>query len=674
MKTKFILLIAIVGVTAFYSCKKDFLDRAPLSDITPEDYLVNESQLADYTIRAYLNPAIYVDGNFDLDSQTPDGDPRGTDVEARRAVDLRYAPGLVKVPQSGGDWSFTDVYNCNYFLQTVMPRYKAGKISGNSTNIKHYIGEMYFIRAWAYFAKLQSMGDFPIIKTTLPDNKAILTAASKRAPQTEVARFIISDLDSAILLMQSVSPDGHKNRLSKGCAQLIKSRVALYEATWLKYFKGTAFVPNGPGWPGKAKDYNASYSFPSGSIDGEISYFLTQAMDASKAVADAFPLTPNNMTAETQTSNVDFANASYANPYCKMFSEEDLSSYSEVMLWRDYNLGLGVTNKFSSYIQEAHGWGYTRGFVDSHLMTNGLPIYAPGSGYAGDDSIQLVRKNRDARLWLFLAQPGQINILIQSPLGTHATPVVTYPDILNLSGNHDHPTGYVPRKGNNYDAKEQGSGNNDVGSIVFRASEAYLNYMEACYEKNGTLDGSAQSYWAQLRTRAGIDPDYQKTIAATDLTQEAKNDWGVYSAGIMVDKTLYNIRRERSCELVGEGFRYMDLRRWRAMDQLINIPYHIEGFKLWGPIKNWYKAASLTYSIGDKSTVSAPSLSPYLRVYEKTPTSQVFGGYKWTMAHYLNPIAVQHFLITSENNDISTSTIYQNPGWPTTAGQGPVGF
>ena len=46
------------------------------------------------------------------------------------------------------------------------------------------------------------------------------------------------------------------------------------DGTWLKYFKNTAFVPNGDGWPGKTKDYNSTYQYPSGNIDSEIDYFL----------------------------------------------------------------------------------------------------------------------------------------------------------------------------------------------------------------------------------------------------------------------------------------------------------------------------------------------------------------------------------------------------------------
>lgn len=649
-----------------YSCEDDFLDRAPLSTITPDNYLTEESQLGSYAIARY---GFSVFGTFSGDNHT--------DTQAARGYSNMYIPGQLRVGQTGGAWSFNDIYQCNYFLQKVLPRWKAGKISGNVDNINHYIGEMYFFRAWAYFGKLQTLGDFPIIKSVLPDDKELLITASQRAPRTDVARFIISDLDSAIMLMKSVAPDGKKNRLSKACAQLVKSRVALHEATWLKYFQGTAFVPNGPGWPGKEKSYNASYNFTSGSIESEIDYFLTEAMDASKAVANSVPLVANSMTLQQQTTNHAFAVACDANPYLRMFSQVDLSSFSEVLLWRKYDQGLGVTNSFPFNIQQGGlGIGFTRGFVDGFLMANGLPIYAPGSGYAGDDSIGSVRKNRDGRCWLFLAEPGQESILYFNPLGTHSVPIVIIPDIMNLLGNRDQPTGYVSSKGNNYDqlqgAQYLGS---FVGSIVFRAAEAYLNYMEACYEKTGNLDATAQLYWQQIRARAGVSTDFQKTIDATDVSIEAQNDWSAYSAGQLVDKTLYNIRRERRCELIGEGRRDADLRRWRAMDIMITTPYFIEGFKLWGPMKDWYKASDLTYSVGDNSRVSDPALSLYLRPYQKTTTSLAFNGYKWAMAHYLNPISVQHFLITSPDGvDVTQSPIYQNPGWPITASMPPTGY
>ena len=679
----------------FSACNEDYIELKPLSSITPQDFFNDESQLASYSLNLYTDNLFRPGyGNYFYASD------RNTDSQITRDFSDAYAVGQYKVPQGNGSWEFRGggfwinntrydggIRGINYFLQQVLPKYRAGKITGDTEMVKHDIGEAYFFRALAYFGKLVLLGDFPIVKTVLTADMQILTDASKRAPRNEVARFIISDLDSAIILLKQSSPDGNKNRLSKNVAQLLKSRVALYEATWLKYFKETAFVPNGPSWPGSGKDYNMSYVFPSGSIDGEISYFLDQAIASSKVVADAVPLVTNTFKIQQDPNEP-------ANPYFDMFSGEDLSGYSEILLWKQYNRGLNITNNSSVEATGVNNYwgsptGYTRGMVETFLMANGLPIYAPGSGYKGDDSTQLVVIGRDDRLHQFLHIPGQKNVLYPATDGTVAPfkvqpyPQLTPPIVPNVSYIITF-TGYMSRKGLNYREINQ---NNTVGGSnglpLFRAVEAYLNYIEASYEKNGSLDADATNYWKQIRDRAGVDNDFYKTIAATDMSKEALNDWAAYSGGQLVSATLYNIRRERRCELLGEGsiiynsdgnqvigFRQMDLNRWRAKDQLIQNPYHPEGFKIWGPMKKWVEGISdLKYDQGDISTVSSPNTSIYLRPYEKSPNHMLAGGMTWKMAHYLEPIAVEHFMVTSQNNDLSTSPIYQNPGWSTIVDQ-----
>ena len=629
-------ILAVGIVTTLFSCN-DFLDREPLTAITPENYLTEESQLASYANNLYSSILISHSnagsgyGTYGMDMHT--------DKQAHRNYDNRYVPGQWKTEQTGGNWNFEQIYNCNYFLQNVIPKWKAGEIQGDDSNIKQYIGEMYFLRAYEYFKKLQEFGDFPIIQTTLPDQMEPLVEASKRYPRNEVARFIVSDLDSALILLQE-NPDANKNRISRSCAYLMKSRVTLFEGTWLKYFKNTAFVPNGEGWPGKAKEYNSGYEYPSGGIDQEINYFLTLAMESAKVVADNISLVENNGVLQQTLEDV-------VNPYFDMFGAEDMSSYSEVLLWRQYSKGLGVCHGVVQMAQLGNdGVGATRGMVNTFLMRNGLPIYNTASGYKGDDEIAQVRENRDNRLWLFLKEPGQVNILYDSPENTHGTIIEPVPDITNGSAGWSYSTGYTLRKGNNLDGKHCGNFLGYTGSIIFRAAEAYLNYIEACYEKTGTVDNIADSYWRKLRSRALVNEDYNKTIAVTDMSEEAKFDWGAYSAGQLIDPVLYNIRRERSSELMAEGFRYMDLKRWRSMDQMIATPYHIEGFKLWGPMQSWYDKPEggtlLIYGLDDPSSnVSAPTLSPYFRPYEFTSKSLVLNGYRWNMAHYLKAVSVE---------------------------------
>ena len=42
----------------------------------------------------------------------------------------------------------------------------------------------------------------------------------------------------------------------------------------------------------------------------------------------------------------------------------------------------------------------------------------------------------------------------------------------------------------------------------------------------------ADEYWRAIRSRAGVDTDYGRTIAATNMSKEALNDWGAFSRGL----------------------------------------------------------------------------------------------------------------------------------------------
>ena len=162
-------------------------------------------------------------------------------------------------------------------------------------------------------------------------------------------------------------------------------------------------------------------------------------------------------------------------------------------------------------------------------------------------------------------------------------------------------------------------------------------------------------------------PSYEFTISKTVVSKEALNDWGAYSAGQLVDATLYNIRRERRCEFIGEGLRNMDLHTWRSMDQMIKTPYFVEGMKIWGEMQDWYNdenGKSTLVHGGSSANVSSPTLSNYLRPYQIKENSPAYNGYRWKMAHYLSPIATKHFQLTAPGNDYEQSVIYQNPGWP----------
>lgn len=675
--SKFLGLSFAAMLGAMGTSCNDFLEKEPMSNISPDLYYSSEAQIAAVVLDEYPN-TLPSHGNW---SYGLFGGDFGTDNQIQTTAPNKYTDKLWLVNNTGGSWSFTRIYYINFMLSNALPRYgealdgSQNQIYGNLNNIQHYLGEALYLRAYQYFIRMKALGDFPIITEPLLDDHQVLTEASHRRPHNEVARFILEDLDKAIYLMS------HANfgttRISRDAALLLKSRVALYEGTWLKYFKGTAFVPGGEGWPG-ATEY-PSYQYPSGSIDNEINFFLDEAIAAAKEVGDKYA---NRLTQNTGVMQQSADEP--ANPYYDMFADENMSAYPEVILWRQYGRGLVTHNVNAAAGRGNYRSGLTRGYVQNFLMADGTPVYTHGSYadgdgyYKGDKTIADVRVNRDSRLSVFLKEPGQKNVLFEldNNEGTEVVLVEPVPGIALGDGERGYATGYCIRKGGNLNRKYYANGGGYTGAPILRAAEALLNYMEAYYERNGRLDETAQSYWTALRTRANVDADYNKTISLTDMSKEAENDWGAYSAGnLLTDKTLYNIRRERRCELLSEGFRMDDLRRWRSLDQLITNPSHLEGMHIWNtPMTDWYLnekgEQTLTYNVGTSSVVNDPARSEYLRPFERYSDQAAYDGCTWNMAHYLEPIAITELLLTSPTQDnADESIIYQNPYWPNVAGQ-----
>ena len=196
--------------------------------------------------------------------------------------------------------------------------------------------------------------------------------------------------------------------------------------------------------------------------------------------------------------------------------------------------------------------------------------------------------------------------------------------------------------------------------MIFRAAEAYLNYMEADYVKNGNLDAYSQKYWKALRERAMVDTDFRKTIAATDLSKE--NDLAVWSGSDMVDPTLYNIRRERRSEFIAEGMRKDDLYRWRSLDKMKD--FYVEGFNF------WEENAQLPAYQEDLKNGLKVSETKYVRPHFQNALVIQNNGYQFEEANYLSPLSYDIFRLSTpeKGGDISTSVVYQNPGWPVDKG------
>ena len=669
--------ILCLGMTVT-SCS-DFLDRPPLDQISPDSYYTTADQLGTFTINYYTsifpNNSGWWAGVATFDD--------GTDNQASRGGNSgMYLQDQWKVPTSGGI-GMNAIRNVNKFINESEAKIAAGKVTGTPEQINQYMGEAYFIRAMLYYSKLQDYGDFPIELKELNVNND-LVEASKRQPRNLVARQILSDMDKAIDKLQVTF--ANKVRINKNAALAMKSRMALYEATFEKYHRGTGRVPGDANWPGKNKEWNKNFTI---NQDDEVNFFLDQAIDAAKKVCDAVPLKTQNSHVMNPSSIGQYNGW---NSYYDMFASPDLSKYPEVLLWRQFNSNLtpSLAHLTSNKLRGGASTGWTRGLVESFLMKNGLPIYASGSGYHGDTTVDMAKTDRDERLQLFMF--GESDVLgidqksidlANKKLAAGATPLTKI--LFNAAtlfatdqASRD-VTGYRQRKFYNYDpAMQLGQTFSDVdGQIIIRVEEAMLNYIEASYLRTGSLDATATGYWTALRARAGITAPISTTIAATDMSKEAdvnrpSYDWAAFSAGHPVDATLYSIRRERRSEFAGEGLRNDDLIRWASLDQVKN--YQIEGVNFWDQIYQNPsfvndKGVSLIIADGESNaTMSAKTLSKYVRPYQIQKTNNIlYDGYTFYQAHYLSPFSYQEMQLCSPDGNAENSNLYQNIYWPVKA-------
>ena len=426
----------------------------------------------------------------------------GTDLSLYTEPSSRLrGAGTIPATSSAGVWNWANVRRANYFIDNVE------KASGAAADINQYKGEGLFFRAYYYFNLLQSYGDLPIIDKYI-DNKDEDYLYKGRDPRNKVVDFMLADLDKAIpLLKTKASLSSAAPRINKEAALLLKASIALYEGTWEKYHNGTPFGVNGS--TGTA--------------------YLQQAADASKAIIDGNTLRLH--------SN-----------YGSLFNQTSLTTNPEVILWRQYNYAFG--NSFGNDLQIA--WpnrsSYSRFAIRSYLAIDGLPI-AISPLYQGDQSLANLEKNRDPRLAATVMVPGDT-----LSIATNGTVVkFTAP---KLTTNNAAVGGYESQK---YRIPTidpaTGTFTRSTAKIIMRYAEALLIYAEAKAELGTITQADLDISINKLRQRVGM-PNLIMASIPTDP------NWPNY--GYTLTPVLYEIRRERTVELMNEGFRFDDLMRWRA--------------------------------------------------------------------------------------------------------------
>ena len=245
---------------------------------------------------------------------------------------------------------------------------------------KIYIAEVKLFKAMLYYDKLKTFGSVPwFFKALNPDSPELYSPRDSRDAVTD---SIIACIDYAIDNLKPKS-DAESFRLNKETALLFKARVCLYEGTWEKYHKDTPF-----GVAGK---------------DG--TNYIQMAADAADQLM--------------QMGTLSLYKGQAGEEYFSLFNQLDYSSNPEVILWKKYDIGLGIYHWCSQFLPFGAGdIGVSKSFMDDYLCTDGKPV-SVSPLFLGYDSIQLEASNRDPRLSQSILLPGH-DITINSP-GEHST-------------------------------------------------------------------------------------------------------------------------------------------------------------------------------------------------------------------------------------------------------------
>ena len=427
---------------------------------------------------------------------------------------------------------------------------------------------------------------------------------------------ILDDLTYAI---NNISDKKDLYNVTHWTALALKSRICLFEGTFRKYH----------GIPGYEK-------------------FLNECATASKLFIDNAPY------AIYQTG---------AQPYRDLFSSMNAIE-EEVILARDYDRSQNVMHEANANtLSPTYGRpGTNKKIVNSYLMTNG-DRFTDQPGY---ETMQYYdeMQNRDPRLTQTVVGPGYMRInsdAVSSPnFGASTTGYQITKWVTDASGD-----GYL------------GSSND---YILFRAAEVYLNYAEAKAELGTLTQEDLKISIKKIRDRVGMPNIDMDAANANPDPYLCALESGYQNVTGPNKGVILEIRRERTIELLLEGFRYYDIIRWKE-GKVFEQPYkgmYFPGLTQ-GSGDNRYDVFDMNDgTVGDKEKVDIciytgkkPSVKNIRKFYKLGDEFVLTDGDKGNIIchdiekeprqwredrDYLYPIPTQERLL-------SNGTLSQNPNW-----------
>lgn len=492
------------------SCKK-YLEPFPDNRLTL-DKVKNTPEYAEgILLNAYYD--MPSSSSFDLDIITDDAVTNNLNSNYL----LMATGGWTSTNNPIGVWSkaYTDIYYINSFLEIVDEvKWDGINKTVNDLHVKRLTGEAYGLRAWWQFQLLQahagvaedgSLLGYPIVLRPLT-TKDITDLP--RNTFAECVTQVVADCDKAIANLPDKYADTGNADYNAGMGARWTNRMTGYAARALK----SAVLL-----------YAASPAF--NQING-----IDKWEEAASAAGQLLKL--NGGTNALSSSGLT---------YFKNNNDPEVIWYRAVASTRNLE-----TSNFPPSLLGNGRTNPTQEIVDAFPMKNGYPIDHALSLYNDANPYT----NRDPRLATYIIYNGN-NLGVKGNINTY---VGAPQNGINVQTNSTR-TGYYLKKLllDNVSLTAPAT-SQDHFLAYFRFTEVFLNYAEAANEAYGP-DADPEGFGftpraviSAIRKRAGINqPDaYLATLTTKAEFREL-------------------VRNERRLELCFEGFRFNDLRRWKAL-------------------------------------------------------------------------------------------------------------
>ncbi|HWJ27494.1 MAG TPA: RagB/SusD family nutrient uptake outer membrane protein, partial [Flavisolibacter sp.] len=303
LKYLYITLSCIV----FLSCKKEILDRPPLTKYVDEKYWRNEDDIRMYANAFYTNYFNGYNSSFTVDyapvrGYTFSDDLTGKNVQSNFESSVPTSRGSSSESAawlqqySGPTWDFAWVRKANVLLNRLD---NVAKSRITDEAYKHWMAVARFFRGFEYSRLVSVFGDVPYFDREVADT-ALSTLYKDRDNRGVVMDKVYDDFKYVLANMRE--NDGAQN-LNKYIAAAFISRFMLFEGTY-QYYHGLDAT--------RAKKY------------------LEFAVEAAELV----------MNSNKYNFTSDFKS---------LFSSESLAGNKEVLLYRTYDAALNITHSIGSY-------------------------------------------------------------------------------------------------------------------------------------------------------------------------------------------------------------------------------------------------------------------------------------------------------------------------------------